>query len=46
MLSGLTQKIKLIFIILVNNEPILTSMLAAGIVQAIFAGEAEESEGG
>ena len=29
-----------------NNEPILTSKLAAGIVQDIFAGEAGEGEGG
>ena len=39
MLSGLTQIIikKLFFIILVNNEPILTSTLAAGIVPDAFA---------
>ena len=39
MLSGLTQNI-------INNEPILTSTLAAGIVQDMFAGEAREGEGG
>ena len=32
---------------LINNEPILIhSMLAAGIVQDMFAGEAVEGEGG
>ena len=34
MLSGLSQKI---FTILINNEPILTSKLAAGIVPDVFA---------
>ena len=29
-----------------NNEPILSSMLAAGIVQDAFAGEAGEGEQG
>ena len=34
-------------IILINNEPILIcSMLAAGIVQDMFAGEAGEGGGG
>ena len=33
-----------ILIILVNNEQILTSMLAAGTVQDTFAGEGEEGE--
>ena len=44
MLYGLTQNI-CILIILINNEQILTSMLAAGIVQDTFAGEAGEGEG-
>ena len=37
-----------ILVIVINNEPILSSMLAAGIVQDTFAGEAGEgeSEGG
>ena len=46
MLSGLTKK-TCILIIVINNEPILSSMLAAGIVQdtfAVEAGEAGESE--
>ena len=30
----------------INNEPILSSMLAAGIVQDTFAGEAGEGERG
>ena len=41
MLSGLTKKRKrkkeVVFIILINNEPILTSTLAAGIVLDAFA---------
>ena len=48
MLSGLTKK-TCILVIVINNEPILSSMLAAGIVQDTFAGEAGEvkaSEGG
>ena len=47
MLFGLTQKIKksCILILLTNNEPILTSTLAAGIVQDTFAGEAGEGKG-
>ena len=44
MLSGLTKKIKnnqkIILIIHINNEPILNYMLAAGIVQDTFSGEA------
>ena len=32
-----------ILIIVINNEPILSSMLAAGIVQDMFAGEAGEA---
>ena len=35
-----------ILVKLINNEPILTSMLAAGTVQDKFAGEAGEDEGG
>ena len=31
-------------VIVINNEPILSSMLAAGIVQDTFAGEAGEGE--
>ena len=45
MLSGLTPQ-KIIFIILINNEQLLTSTLAADIVQDTFAGEAGEGEGG
>ena len=45
MLSDLTPKIK-IKLCFYNNEPILASTLAAGIVQDTFAGEAGESEGG
>ena len=41
MLSGLT-KTTCILVIVINNEPILSSMLAAGIVQDTFAGEAGE----
>ena len=39
MLSGLTQKLKkkVGFIVLINNEPILTSTLAVGIVPDAFA---------
>ena len=33
-----------ILIIVINNEPILSSMLAAGIVPDTFAGEAGEGE--
>ena len=40
MLSGLIIK-KLIFIILINNGPTLTSTLAAGIVPDVFAGDAK-----
>ena len=42
MLSGLTKK-TCILIIVINNEPILSSMLAAGIVQDTFAGEAGDA---
>ena len=45
MLSGLTKK-NCILVIVINNEPILSSMLAAGIVQDTFAGEAGEGERG
>ena len=45
MLSGLTKK-TCILVIVINNEPILSSMLAAGIVQDTFAGEAGEGERG
>ena len=41
MLSGLTQKLKIIL----NNEPILTSTLAAGIVLDTFAGGAGDGKG-
>ena len=41
MLSGLTKK-TCILVIVLNNEPILSSMLAAGIVQDTFAGEEGE----
>ena len=34
------------FLVLINNVPILTSTLDAGIVQDTFAGEAGEGEGG
>ena len=39
MLSGLTKKFKtkVGFIVLINNEPMLTSILAAGIVPDAFA---------
>ena len=33
----------LFLVIVINNEPILSSMLAAGIVQDTFAGEAGEA---
>ena len=45
MISALTPK-KFYLIILINNEPILTSTLAAGIVQDTFVGEAGEGGGG
>ena len=45
MLSGLTKK-TCILVIVINNEPILSSMLAAGIVQDTFAGEGGEGERG
>ena len=35
-----------ILVIIINNEPIPSSMLAAGIVQDTFAGEAGEGERG
>ena len=40
------QKKPCILVIVINNEPILSSMLAAGIVQDTFAGEAGEGERG
>ena len=43
MLSGLIKKTCLIVI---NSEPILSFMLAAGIVQDTFAGKAGEGERG
>ena len=46
MLSGLTKRTCILVIIVINNEPILSSMLAAGIVQDTFAGEAGEGERG
>ena len=45
MLSGLIKK-TCILVIVINNEPILSSMLAAGIVQDTFAGKAGEAERG
>ena len=45
MLSGLTKK-TCISVIVINNEPILSSMLAAGVVQDTFVGEAGEGERG
>ena len=45
MLSGL-KKTTCISVIVINNEPILSSMLAAGIVQDTFAGKAGEGERG
>ena len=44
-LSGLTKK-NCILVIVINNEPILSSMLAVGIVQDTFAGEPGEGERG
>ena len=44
-LSGLTKKICILEIV-INNEPILSSMMAAGIVQDTFAGEPGEGERG
>ena len=44
-LSGLTKKLGTL-VIVINNEPILSSMLAAGIVQDMFAGETGEGERG
>ena len=38
MLSGLTKK-TCILVIVINNKPILSSMLVAGIVQDTFAGD-------
>ena len=35
-----------ILVIVINNEPILSSMLAAGIVEDTFAGEAGKGERG
>ena len=45
MLSGLIKK-NLHLVIVINNEPILSSMLAAGIVKDTFAGKAGKSERG
>ena len=45
MLSGLTKK-TCILAMVTNNKPILSFMLAAGIVQDTFAGEAGEGERG
>ena len=45
MLSGLIKK-TCILVIVINNEPILSSMLAAGIVQDTFAGKAGEGKRG
>ena len=45
MLSDLTEK-NCILVIVTNNEPILSSMLDAGIVQDTFVGEAGEGERG
>ena len=36
----------LYLVIVINNEPILSSMLVAGVVQDTFAGEAGEGERG
>ena len=41
MFSGLIKK-TCILVIVINNEPILSSMLAAGIVQDTFAEKAGE----
>ena len=38
------EKKTCILVIVINNEPIQSSMLAAGIVQDTFAGEAGEGE--
>ena len=35
-----------ILVLVINNDPILSSMLAAGIVRDTFAGEAGEGERG
>ena len=40
------QKKTCILVIVINNEPIMSSMMAAGIVQDTFAGEAGEGERG
>ena len=40
------NKKNFILVIFINNEPILSSMLAAGIVQETFAGKAGEGERG
>ena len=40
------EKKTCILVIVINNEPILSSMLAAGIVQDTFAGEAGEGKQG
>ena len=40
------KKKSCILVIVINNEPILSSMLAAGIVQDTFAGKAGEGERG
>ena len=46
-LQGELAPIKKKWYFLINNKPILIrSMLAAGIVQDTFAGEAEEGKGG
>ena len=45
---GKLKKLKktCILVIVINNEPILSFMLAAGIVQDTFAGEAGKGERG
>ena len=45
MLSGLIKKTCTLLIV-INNEPIMSSMLAAGIVQDTFAGKTGEGERG
>ena len=45
MLSGLTKE-TCISVIVIKNEPILSSMLPAGRVQDMFSGEAGEGERG
>ena len=45
MLSGLIKK-NCILVIVITNEPILSSMLAAGIVQDMFAEKNGEGERG